>query len=65
MDEITQALLQNLLKPKKVEVDGQVVEQHTLGDQIALAKYLASAAAVQNSASSGLKITKMQHSGAQ
>ena len=45
------------------EVDGQKVEQHSLADQIAADEYLASKKAVK-SRTSGLKITKLCHSGA-
>ena len=60
IDEATERLL---TQPKVVEVDGQRVEQHSLKDQIAADEYLASKKAVK-SRNSGLKITKLSHSGA-
>ena len=47
--------------PKKVEVDGQVVEQHSLQDQIALDKYLASKRSVGKR---GFTVSKMRAGGA-
>ena len=61
--KITDAILKNASGPKIAEVDGQHVEQHSLQDQIAADEYLASKKAVK-SRSSGLKITKLSHSGA-
>ena len=62
-DNIEEAIRKNAGGPKSAEVDGQKVEQHSLQDQIAADSYLASKKAVQ-SRNSGLKITKMSHSGA-
>jgi hypothetical protein len=53
----------NALGPKSAEVDGQRVEQHSLDDVIKTDKYLASKKAAK-SRMSGLKLTKMSHSGA-
>ena len=61
--KISDAIRKNASGPKSAEVDGQKVEQHSLRDQIAADAYLASKKAVQ-SRNSGLKITKMSHSGA-
>ena len=61
--KISDAIRKNAAGPKSAEVDGQKVEQHSLRDQIAADSYLASKKAVQ-SRNSGLKITKMSHSGA-
>ena len=61
--KITDAILKNASGPKIAEVDGQKVEQHSLQDQIAADEYLASKKAVK-SRNSGLKITKLSHSGA-
>ncbi|MBQ6352004.1 MAG: hypothetical protein IJJ28_01890 [Lentisphaeria bacterium] len=61
--KISDAIRKNASGPKSAEVDGQKVEQHSLQDQIAADSYLASKKAVQ-SRNSGLKITKMSHSGA-
>ena len=60
---IEDAIRQNAAGPKSAEVDGQKVEQHSLSDQIAADAYLASKKAVK-SRNSGLKITKLSHSGA-
>ena len=53
----------NASGPKAAEVDGQRVEQHSLDDVIKTDKYLASKKAAK-SRMSGLKLTKMSHSGA-
>ena len=60
---IEDAIRRNAAGPKSAEVDGQKVEQHSLPDQIAADAYLASKKAVK-SRNSGLKITKLSHSGA-
>ena len=60
---ISDAIRKNAAGPKSAEVDGQKVEQHSLKDQIAADEYLASKKAVK-SRNSGLKITKLSHSGA-
>ena len=62
-EPIEDAIRKNASGPKSAEVDGQKVEQHSLQDQIAADAYLASKKAVK-SRNSGLKITKMSHSGA-
>lgn len=59
---IEEAIRKNAAGPKSAEVDGQKVEQHSLSDQIAVDAYLASKKAVK-SRNSGLKITKLSHSG--
>ena len=60
---IEESILKNASGPKSAEVDGQKVEQHSLKDQIAADEYLASKKAAK-SRNSGLKITKLSHSGA-
>ena len=60
---VEDAIRRNATGPKSAEVDGQRVEQHSLQDQIAADAYLASKKAVR-SRNSGLKITKLSHSGA-
>ena len=60
---ISDVIRKNAAGPKSAEVDGQKVEQHSLKDQIAADEYLASKKAVK-SRNSGLKITKLSHSGA-
>ena len=62
-EPIEDAIRKNASGPKSAEVDGQKVEQHSLQDQIAADAYLASKKAVK-SRNSGLKITKLSHSGA-
>ena len=62
-EKITETIAQNAVGPKSAEVDGQRVEQHTLTEQIAADKYLASKDAVKRRGS-GLKFSKMTHSGA-
>ena len=62
-EKITETIVKNAVGPKSAEVDGQRVEQHSLKDQIAADKYLASKNAVKRRGS-GLKFSKMTHSGA-
>ena len=62
-EKITETIAKNAVGPKSAEVDGQRVEQHTLTEQIAADKYLASKDAVKRRGS-GLKFSKMTHSGA-
>ena len=60
---VENAIRENASGPKSAEIDGQKVEQHSLKDQIAADEYLASKKAVK-SRNSGLKISKLCHSGA-
>lgn len=62
-ETIEESIRKNASGPKSAEVDGQRVEQHSLKDQIAADEYLTSKKAVK-SRTSGLKITKLCHSGA-
>ena len=62
-EKVTETIVKNASGPKSAEVDGQRVEQHTLTEQIAADKYLASKDAVKRRGS-GLKFSKMSHSGA-
>ena len=62
-ETIEESIRKNATGPKSAEVDGQKVEQHSIMDQIAADEYLASKKAVK-SRNSGLKFTKMSHSGA-
>ena len=62
-EKVTETIVKNASGPKSAEVDGQRVEQHTLTEQIAADKYLASKDAVKRRGS-GLKFSKMTHSGA-
>ena len=61
-EKITETIVKNAAGPKS-EVDGQRVEQHSLKEQIEADKYLASKDAVKRRGS-GLKFSKMTHSGA-
>ena len=61
--QIEDAIKRNASGPKSAEVDGQKVEQHSLPDLIAADEYLASKKAVKTR-TSGLKISKLCHSGA-
>ena len=62
-EKVTETIVKNAVGPKSAEVDGQRVEQHTLTEQIAADKYLASKEAVKRRGSD-LKFSKMTHSGA-
>lgn len=62
-ETLEEAIRRNASGPKSAEVDGQKVEQHSLPDQIEADKYLASKKAMR-SRNSGLKFSKMSHSGA-
>ena len=59
---VENAIRENASGPKSAEIDGQKVEQHSLKDQIAADEYLATKKAVK-SRNSGLKISKLCHSG--
>ena len=50
-------------QPRSAEVDGQKAESHSLPDQIALDKYLASKAAAESNRR-GFRISKMAAGGA-
>ncbi len=62
-ENLEESIRRNAAGPKSAEVDGQKVEQHSLPDQIEADKYLASKKAVK-SRTSGLKFSKLCHSGA-
>ena len=55
-------LKDKLNQPKSVEIDGQKVEQHSLKDQIAMDRYLASKLAMKRGR--GFRVTKMKSGGA-
>jgi len=61
--KLEEKIRENAEQPRSAEIDGQKVEQHSLPDQIAADKYLASKKAIK-SRTSGLKISKLCHSGA-
>ena len=61
--KIDEAMERLLLQPKTVEVDGQKVENQSVGDLIKADLYLASKAAMR-SRHSPLRITKMAAGGA-
>ena len=52
-DEIENAIRQNALGPDSAEADGVKVKQHSLPDQIAADKYLASKDAVSRNPAKG------------
>lgn len=60
LDEMTEKLL---TQPKVVEVDGQKVENHSVGDLIEVAKFLASKNATRRRRCP-LRVTKMASGGA-
>ena len=57
------SLEEKLNQPKKVEIDGQKVEQYDLSDVIEFDRYLESKMAVKRRGS-GLRISKLEASGA-
>lgn len=61
-EAIQESIEQNLTGPKKVTGDSGSVEQHSLSEQIAAAKHLASQKAVQ-SKGLGIKLTKLSPDG--
>ena len=63
MSDFTRKLAENAAQPKKMEVDGRKVEQHSLSEQLAAAKYLSGQKAMK-SRTNGIKFQKMSHSGA-
>ena len=61
-ENLEEKIRQNAAGPKAVDIDGQKVEQHSIADQIAADEYLAKKKALRRG--NGLKITKLNHSGA-
>lgn len=61
-ENLEEKIRQNAASPKSVDIDGQKVEQHSIADQIAADEYLAKKKALRKG--NGLKITKLNHSGA-
>lgn len=61
-EAIDEAMIKLLDKPKSVEVDGQRVENQSIGDALKLARYLASQKAAKSR--NPLRITKMASGGA-
>ena len=61
-ENLEEKIRQNATGPKYVDIDGQKVEQHSIADQIAADEYLAKKKALRRG--NGLKITKLNHSGA-
>ena len=61
-ENIEEIIHQNATGPKSLDIDGQKVEQHSIADQIAAEEYLAKKKALRRG--NGLKITKLNHSGA-
>lgn len=62
-DPLDQSIHDNAAGPAKASVDGQSVEQHSLADQIAADRYLASKQATRKSGL-GIKTTKLIPPGA-
>lgn len=62
-DDLTSSIADAAKSPKKVEGDAGSVEQHSLADQIAADRYLASKKAL-NSKNRGFRVTKMVPPGA-
>ena len=62
-ENLEEVIRRNASGPKSAQVDGQRIEQHPLSDVIRADSYLASKKAAK-SRNSGLKFTKMSHSGA-
>lgn len=62
--KIEDELIANAMSPKKVDIDGQVVEQHSIEDQITALNYAASVKA-SKSGKLGIRIGKMVHGGAE
>jgi len=61
-ENLEEKIRHNATGPKSVDIDGQKVEQHSIADQIAADEYLAKKKALRRG--NGLKITKLNHSGA-
>jgi len=61
--QLDDAIRDNAAAPAKASVDGQSVEQHSLADQIAADRYLASKQATRK-AGLGLKTSKLVPPGA-
>jgi len=61
-DEIDKTIEENAKGPKRASGDSVSVEQHSLGDQIAADKYLASKKAAQ-SKRLGIRMSKLVPSG--
>lgn len=61
-ENLEEKIRQNATGPKSVDIDGLKVEQHSIADQIAADEYLAKKKALRRG--NGLKITKLNHSGA-
>lgn len=57
-DEITDAIEESAVGPRKVQGDEATVEQHSLLDQIAADKYIASKAAMTGT-KHGIRFTKL------
>jgi len=61
-EELDQSIQDNATGPAEASVDGQLVKQHSLPDQIAADKYLESKKA-SRSAGLGIKLAKISPSG--
>lgn len=63
MSDLSEQIENNAAQPKKVTIQGNSAEQHSLQDQIEADKYLASKAAAQSS-NLGLRRKKISYPGA-
>lgn len=61
-NEIDKKIEENVAGPRKASGDSGSVEQHSLNDQIAADRYLASKKAAK-SRGLGIRLTKLVHSG--
>ena len=63
MSDVSDQVTDNAQAPKRITVDGQTVEEHSLLDQIAADKYVRNAAAVDASKSRGLRFMTLKPPG--
>lgn len=63
MSDLSEQIETNAAQPKKVTIQGNSAEQHSLPDQIAVDEYLANKAAAKSS-NRGLLRTKISYPGA-
>ena len=63
-DDLEQSIRENAAGPKRAKGDSAEMEQHSLPDQIAADKYLASKRAAQGKGL-GIRLTKLSPSGSE
>lgn len=61
--ELEDEIRENMLGPKKATGDSGSIEQHSLQDQIAARKFLASQNAAQSKGLGGIKLVKLSPDG--